>query len=456
MKLKSFRVRNFLSAKDITLTFSESGVFHLYGANNIGKSVLVKSLRALFLNLSNNQYKEFLRDECDTFVIEAETWSGDFIKLSRGASDYYEWTIDGVSGRLDKTGGKIPVVVEKFVNMYTDTEKTKECLNIRLPRSVLPFVDTTAGENYYLLQKALGTEDYILSIKLADKKKRVARDQISTVMDYKVKEDAKLALLDGLVAEERVKLDRIEEYEQVLKAEYEVYTAIEDVVHLAQDVQRSMDEVKRAQGSLQNINLDELRDELSHIKEIESTLSLMVEMVHLNNEIKELKGTVDLYDGDKIRLALEESKVAGETLTLMIDTEEVEKEIAVLTEKVNLYDSVTLRAALEESKAAGETLMLLTDMEEVEDGLTALREKVTSYNGDELRLALSEYKATEETLTNVRELNKAKKQVAESRVTYEESDKELGDFMRENKFCPIVAKTLNKVCPFTEGEGLVG
>lgn len=370
MKLKKLRIKNVQSVKDVTLNFEDKGVFHLVGANNIGKSVIVKAIKALFMNVSDNQYKEYLRDGCTTFSVEGEMWDGNRIKLSRGGTDYYEWEIDGESGRMDKTRGKLPPVVEKYVNMYVDKEKTKECLNIRMPRSILTFVDTTAGDNNYLVQKALGTDEFLASTKLAEKKRKESAKEIKLITGYKEREEVKLNGLEGIVATEKAKVERVEGFEEILRQEYDTYLKIEGVVQSAVKVQKLADELKEAKELVMDVDTKDILEEMEKVKKIESIMQTM----------KRMKG--------------------------------------------------------------------------LKDDLSEAKEKLVGFDKEGLLQAIKEFKLVSDTLEEAKQLAKLKKQKDKALEEYEKSDKELTDFMRENKFCPIVAKTINKQCPFTEVEGV--
>lgn len=366
MKLKKLRVRNVQSAKDVTINFGENGVFHLVGPNNIGKSVLVKSIQALFLNVSNNRYKEYLRDDCETFIVEGEMWSGDKLKLSRGATDYYEWTINGVEGRMDKTGGKVPKAVEDSVNMYVDKEKTNQCLNIRLPRSVLLFVDMTAGDTAYIMQKSLGTEEFLHSMKLSEKKRKSTAKEITTVEEYKERENVKLTALETTLSKEKTKLEKVMAYEAVLNEEYALYEAIEDIARTAKNMQKTKNELTEKKKNLKEVDGAEAKKLIDELTEIEELRTTMIAMVKIKNSMKDLKS------------------------------------------------------------------------------------KVTEKGIQELKNSIEEFRLVDEMLKSAIQLQRINKQKKMAKEEYENSDKELTDFMRDNKFCPIVAKTINKQCPFGE------
>src|SRR5699024_5221978 len=216
MKIKSVEVINFQSIRKLKVEFDKKGVFRFKGLNNTGKSAFLKAITTLMRNVSNNNYKDFLRDGADTFQVKMKDFHGNWVKLSRGAEDFYEWEIGGRKDRVDKTKGKVPQELQKFFNLYVETEKTKECLNVRLPREVLLFIDTTAGDNAMMLQKALGTEEYMLGIKRVDRQGREINKEVKIIEKYLEKETEKLDGSKSELAVKKQKLEEIERYEVTL------------------------------------------------------------------------------------------------------------------------------------------------------------------------------------------------------------------------------------------------
>lgn len=414
MKIKKLRIRNFLALKDITLDFSEQGVFHLYGANNIGKSAIVSAISAVLRNVSNNQYKDFLRDDCVTFRIDLKTWEDNTITLSRGTTDYYEWDINGVSGRMDKTGGKVPKAVKDYVNLYVDEQKTKECLNIRLPRSLLTFVDMTGGDNAHLFQKALGTEEFLLSMKLSESKRREVVKEKTVLDKYREREVQKLREVEVVLSDERIKLERVEGYESVLKAEYGMYKKIEEVVESARDLQVASNKVKEAENKLKDIDTDRVKTALEELRIIEEVVRLDKGITEVEQQKDELEEVLQAIDTDELQESLEELRYIEGTLSELVKVTRTNRERKELGKK------------LEGIQEAGVGVLL-----------------------DELRLI-------EELMELGESVERYKEDVTVAKETLELSDKNLGDFMRENRFCPIVARTLDKRCPFGDAGEVFG
>lgn len=288
MRLKTLLIENFQSIKKLKLSFNEYGVFHLNGPNNIGKSAILKAIKILFTNVSNQQYKDFIRDGKTFFRVTMEDYDGNKVTLSRGSVDYYEWVIDGAKGRADKTGGKVPVIVEDYFNLYHEKEKTKEILNIRLPRSTMPFAETTPGDNYYILQKALGTEEYLLGIKKTEKEKRDVVKDISLIEKYEEEESRQLTDVNGKLARKKRELKEVSRYGEVLIAEYEVLGLINDVLSLRGEIEESNKVLKERRKAIQDIDMKGIEEEIQTIEAIENIENLGIEITKLSRQKKEI------------------------------------------------------------------------------------------------------------------------------------------------------------------------
>lgn len=207
-------------------------MYWIRGKNNIGKSALLKAISTLFTNVSNNKYKAFLRDNTDTFTIRGY-FGRDWVELSRGAIDYYEWCIEGEVFRVDKTGGKVPPELRDFFDLYYEPEKTKRYLNITGADEPLLFVSTTGGDNDRLFQKALGTEDITNASKESDRLKRLQASQRKTIQGLLDERMQQITPLEFQYNQSVEEFNRIRELEQVLDTEFQVY---EQVVKQVEEV----------------------------------------------------------------------------------------------------------------------------------------------------------------------------------------------------------------------------
>lgn len=362
MKLRRLRIQNVLAIKDATIEFDENGVHHVIGRNNVGKSALLNALNILFNNIPQIEVKEFLRDDTVTFKIEADFYDGNQVTLSRGGTDYYRWVINGVEGRLDKTKGKVPDVLQRYYRLYTDMEKTKECLNIRLPRDVLTFVDTTKSENDFLLQKALRTEEFLLATQKAEAKKREITAEQKRLREYISKDGENIQALEQELIQLKEKENQLSEIQTRIEEEYVVYSEIERVVKLAEQLSSYDEQIRTVTNGI-----DIERGE-------------------------QLKQEIELFELTKKTLQMQQAMEAD---TFKI--EQLQREIASLAE---------VKEGLE--------MYVLT---------SAMQEKALAYLQVNHEVALQ------------------KQAIAQADEAYQ-------NFMRENKFCPIVMNSLDQRCPF--------
>lgn len=233
-KITKYRINNFQSIKALEIDIEGDGLYWIRGKNNIGKSNLLRAMSTVFTNVSNNSYKPYIRDNCSTFKIKV-WFEDDWVELARGATDYYEWVIDGVHGRVDKTSGKVPEELEEYFNLYYEAEKTKRYLNITSSDDPLLFVSTTGGDNDRLLQIALGTEVVMGASKKAEQLKRQATAEQKTIRTLLQEQEEQL---EGMQARHDTLSDQIEQLdrlETVLDREYSITTMLQNQQDLVTD-----------------------------------------------------------------------------------------------------------------------------------------------------------------------------------------------------------------------------
>jgi len=300
MKIKTVEIKNFQSLRDIKVDFEEKGVYRFKGLNNTGKSAFLKAITALMRNVSNNNYKDFLRDGEDTFQVRMTDFEGNWVTLSRGAVDFYEWEIGGHRERVDKTKGKVPQMLQRYFNLYEENEKTKECLNIRLPREVLLFIDTTAGDNAMMLQKALGTEEYMLGIKRVDRQGREINKEVTILEKYLDKETEKLDESKSELTLKRQKLDEIERYESTLKEEYETYKNISMLVQDTQDLGMQQRELREKKDILADLEFESVQSDLDVLQKVTGLVGKYEERKEKEQALKEKREQLNKIEDDDI------------------------------------------------------------------------------------------------------------------------------------------------------------
>lgn len=302
-KITKYHIRNFQSIKDLEIELDGDGLYWIRGKNNIGKSNLLRAMSTVFTNVSNNSYKPFIRDNCTTFKIKV-WFEDDWVELVRGATDYYEWLIDGVHGRVDKTAGKVPDELVEYFNLYYEAEKTKRYLNITSSDDPLLFVSTTGGDNDRLLQIALGTEVVMGASKRAEQLKRQATAEQKTIRTLLSEQEEQLT---GMQARHDTLSDQIEQLDRlelVLDNEYKITTLLKNQQELVTDyallgsklIELMQDEelIKAANLEQQHHDIQVITKQLKQEQEYQTFIKTEQEVQVLTSE--ELASLTNLED----------------------------------------------------------------------------------------------------------------------------------------------------------------
>lgn len=302
-KITKYHIRNFQSIKDLEIELDGDGLYWIRGKNNIGKSNLLRAMSTVFTNVSNNSYKPFIRDNCTTFKIKV-WFEDDWVELVRGATDYYEWVIDGVHGRVDKTAGKVPDELVDYFNLYYEAEKTKRYLNITSSDDPLLFVSTTGGDNDRLLQIALGTEVVMGASKRAEQLKRQATSEQKTIRTLLSEQEEQLT---GMQARHDTLSDQIEQLDRlelVLDNEYKITTLLKNQQEMVTDyallgsklIELMQDEelIKAANLEQQHHDIQVITKQLKQEQEYQTFIKTEQEVQVLTSE--ELASLTNLED----------------------------------------------------------------------------------------------------------------------------------------------------------------
>lgn len=385
MKIKRLKIENFQSISKIEFNYDETGVFYYRGDNNIGKSSILKAINTLFFNASNLTYKSYIRDGEGSFYISMEDFNGNIVQLARGIEDFYVWTINGESGRYDRTSGRVPGELVDYFEMYYD-EKTKECANIRLPRATLLGVDSTAGENNYLLQKALNSEMYTLAYKKADSKRKSIQKEVDLLFKYydNVKEN-----IQGMSLEEDArKISEMNNYKSVLESEYKKLESIEGMFSIIKDTLSYKKEFNNLTEAVELF--DSYEEEFLKYEELEKLDNLFIKLSQLEESKVKVDDLVSHSNDTLSKIEdnikeLEEIEVLSKIVLDMLskrkelkkldNVDELDDEVI---EELNRYDKVTeclnsylrYNELLKDNENIGEELdNLLKEEKELEEEL---------------------------------------------------------------------------------------
>lgn len=305
-RLTGLHIENVQSISNLALRLDGDGFYWVKGKSNIGKSALLKSIKALFTNVSNNKYKDLIRDEEDYFKVTGY-FEDDWVTLSRGSHDYYEWEIDGQYGREDKTNGKVPKELRDYFNLYWTGDKIKRYINFTLVNESLFFSETTSGDNTLIVEKAIGTDRLSLvsknvneRIKDINREKRPYKSLIESELESKEEVTSKLLKM-------RARVEALQKVEDTLKREMEEYLKITELL------EKMEAQVKVGKGVLQlkdqvDFSIEELDRGYARIQKIGELINKSEQVDDLTNRVRELeRGTVtdgDLRELDEISLQI--------------------------------------------------------------------------------------------------------------------------------------------------------
>lgn len=329
--LRRIHIENVQSIADLTLDFEESGVYRLVGDNDVGKSAILRAINALFHNVSRSSYKEYISDWADTFVVEGWFYDGGYVKLSRGANDFYEWSIPSSGNIVMKTDGKVPPELEEYFNLYTEKDKSKLTLNFNLQGDVLPFVDTSASDNFWLTQKALGTNVLLNASKMLKKEnqdnQKLVKNTIENI-DYEVSISEKIA---NEIENDSSVLDLLSDGINVINEEYEELEILYDALNKEQ----SFKTLKENYENIPILSEQELSELYAQANDLNTIIKYRDYFVKVNNA----KNSLRIIDDMLTKLNIEDLQKEINDFKFLKEVLEKEKYIDIMKDKLNSLTS---------------------------------------------------------------------------------------------------------------------
>jgi len=437
MQFKRLKIINFGPIRDLELHFEHDKVYHFVADNDNGKSMIIDAMKAVCCNMPNNQIKKYVSDYADFFLIEAEDFEGNIIKLTRGQglSEYYLQRADGTKALFDKAGVYVPEEIQKIVNVYVDSERD-ENFNIRTADDKAVFTNTTPSENYSYFQKALGTDRLRESIKINNKIVKTVKAENDITYGKVELEKSKLDDYVDLTEDKR----KMDVYVTEVRKSYGILnqvTRLEDLnVLIEQEVAGLPSEIanldkEKLYNEVRDIErMTELVDASTKYAVLKTETAKIEEIIQVNTEIKDLVSDLKLLNSyDELNNADEKAeKVIN--ITESIDElskghSDIIREIQLLTKAIELDKAVELKdMALRRNE---ELIKEFTDLEKLKNDLQEVN-KLTD--------------ALSNTRVKVKELNGVVEEVKVKRL-------ELDSFMKKNKFCPVVVQREDMRCPFS-------
>lgn len=407
--IRRIHIENVQSISELTIDLDRKGVYRLVGDNEIGKSAILRGVNALFNNVSRSSYKEYISDWATSFVVEAWFYDGGYVKLSRGADDYYEWSLpNGDSNTLLKTDGKVPKELEDYFNLYYEKDKTKRTLNFNLQGDILPFVDTSASDNFWLTQNALGTNILLNASKILKTETKDFNKEIKTIIDNVDYEEQLSSKILNEIENDEHHLMAIKEGIDVINEEYSELKEIEELY-------KKETEIKLFEYNYNQINLlstteiNKLNIKISELSVMEKYLDSLVSTSKLIEDVNSLTETIANNNIDDLDTKVKEYTLLKDLNTKWVDVNNLDNKL----NSINVIDTVIINEIEEESKTISNLDEHLNSMKKI----LSVQEEI-------------------EHLENV--------QISQLNSVIESVSKEIEELLEQEKVCPICGNDLTQ------------
>lgn len=184
--LKNLKIKNFRNIGDVNIDFTESPIITLLGANEAGKTSVIKAFSMCALHTSPREQKDWIRDDTDMLGVEIDLADGTEIiriKQDKGLNMYRIVYPDGRVWDTNKITDGLPAEVSRLMGLIEEPE-TGEYLHVRTYEDQLLFVVTPSSTNYKVMYNALKVEQLTKAIKkgnveVNEYKSEIARNESS-------------------------------------------------------------------------------------------------------------------------------------------------------------------------------------------------------------------------------------------------------------------------------------
>lgn len=184
--LKNLKIKNFRNIGDVNIDFTESPIITLLGANEAGKTSVIKAFSMCALHTSPREQKDWIRDDTDMLGVEIDLADGTEIiriKQDKGLNMYSIVYPDGRVWDTNKITDGLPAEVSRLMGLIEEPE-TGEYLHVRTYEDQLLFVVTPSSTNYKVMYNALKVEQLTKAIKkgnveVNEYKSEIARNESS-------------------------------------------------------------------------------------------------------------------------------------------------------------------------------------------------------------------------------------------------------------------------------------
>lgn len=287
-KISSWRVKNFRNIGDITLDFTKSPIISLIGANEAGKTSIVKSFGVLGANTEPTEQKEYIRDNTNGFGIACVLEDGTQINRVKtelkNSIDIFKNGVSVYSADKIDRGYGVPVELEKEMGLSVEPE-TGELLQIRTYEDNLLFVQTKGSENYKVMYNALKVDNISKAIKAGIQESNMISSSIKDL------ESGLFTLQETLKNIKVLDITTLIKVRDKIKSILDSRSKIEKLIYLndkLNDLSRKL--------CLEN-DLTKLSEiEVESIRLLESLVKYIKELDSLNKHKEKLENIESLYE----------------------------------------------------------------------------------------------------------------------------------------------------------------
>lgn len=445
MNFKRLYIKNFGPIREIELHFEQNKVYHFIADNDSGKSMVIDAMNFLCNNVADLHAGKYISDYAENFYIEGEDFNGNIVCLNRGKDSWYKLIRpDGKEKMWDKLRGKVPEEIQKIVNVYKDTVKDEK-FNFRYADDKIIFMNTTPGENYSYFQKALGTDEVIMKLRKANTMENDLVDELEKIeskLDY-----------------EREKLNNTPDITHV-KEELDMYKkSVENTMKTARLLYKIM-KLKEKQEMLEKNNLPiEILDfDKEYHRNLISKIKIVKDIVNNNDKIKDIEKQNNLLTSIKedytiadesnkiIKLIdnIEDSKIKEKTTDNVCNKyKEILKDVEILEKGKSKLDDISKK--LNSMKFIEENKIKEKNLSEIEEELKSLKD-----GQDGTKTIIENVNRLKTLIVGLEQLREENDKLETHKKYTSELENKLNDIMIKNKFCPVVVKRRDKICPFNK------
>ena len=398
-RIEYLRVKNFGCLGDIEVTFDKP-ILQLTGANDVGKSAIVKALGIVATNDMPTKQKSWIKDgtagfgieiklEDGTKVIRMKTKNKNIIAVEKEEN---KWSTDKID-----VGYGTPKEVQEVMGIVEEPE-TKELLQIRTYEEQLMFATTQTSTNYKVMRNALKVEQIAKGIQvgasiLADTRAEVEannfviREHNRNIAKLKIINTIKIEQINKELIEKTSLLERLEGLQnqknkiEIIKQKVKQQEPIKYIEEINEILFNKVIDLKSKKDLIESINnrikklevvraMIEINETLTH--KLTSGIDRKVRVVNLQKKVENIKKIEGLQELSEsiITKILKANEYRDKINTLRVQTQKIlpienleEVNEVVVNKVLNL---IKLKNLLSDKKSIIENQGSLNKLQEIE------------------------------------------------------------------------------------------